>query len=50
MFKDVQTIVTDEAPWVFIWQGENINGTAANLRGWENRGDGQYRFMDMYFE
>ncbi len=50
MVEQIQQIVTEDAVWVNIWQGENINGTVKNLKGFENRGDGMYRFMDMSFE
>lgn len=49
MVEQLQQIVTEDAVWVNIWQGENINGTVKGLQGFENRGDGLYRFMDMSF-
>ena len=50
MIREIQEIINEEAPWVFIWQGENLNGTTNALRGFRNAPNGFYRFMDMYFE
>ena len=50
MVEKLQQIIVDDAVWVNIWQGENIDGTVKNLKGWQNRGDSMYRFMDMSFE
>lgn len=50
MLAEVQELIYKDAPWVFIWQGENLNGVAKDLKGFKNIGDSMYRFQDMYFE
>ena len=49
-YMEVQQIVRDDAPWIFTWGGENISGTAANVKGFKQHPAGHYRLYPVYFE
>lgn len=49
-YMRVQEIVRDEAPWVFTWGGENISGTAKNVKGFKQHPAGHYKLYSVYFE
>lgn len=49
-YMEVQQIVRDDAPWVFMNYGENISGTASNVKGFMQHPAGHYRLYPVYFE
>lgn len=50
MYKDVQKLVNDDAPWVFLWVPQDIYGVAKNLRGWSPMSDSRINLHDAYLE
>ena len=49
-YKEVQQIVRDEAPWVFMIFNENASATGANVKGFKQHPAGHYRLYPVYFE
>ena len=50
MVEKVQKHISDDAVWVFIWQGENLTGTINGLEGFVLRPDSMNRLQDIYKE
>ncbi len=48
-YKEAQEIIFDEAPWIFTWQGEDLNATRANVAGFTNNPAGHHRLDTVYF-
>ncbi|MDO4712193.1 MAG: glutathione ABC transporter substrate-binding protein, partial [Peptostreptococcaceae bacterium] len=49
-YMEVQQIVRDDAPWVFMNYGENISGTSSKVKGFKQHPAGHYRLYPVYFE
>lgn len=49
-YKEAQKIIRDEAPWIFTWGGEDLNGTAKNLKGFVPHPAGHHKLYPVYFE
>lgn len=49
-YMEVQQLIRDDAPWVFMNYGENISATAANVKGFVQHPAGHYRLYPVYFE
>ena len=49
-YKKAQEIIRDEAPWVFTWIGENLTGTAKNVKGFKQHPAGHHFLSGVYFE
>ena len=50
VYTEVQQIVRDEAPWVFMIFNENASATGANVKGFMQHPAGHYRLYPVYFE
>ena len=50
IYADAQQIIRDDAPWVFVWQGEDCTGVAANLHGFVNNPTGGHKLQNIYFD
>ena len=48
-YLEAQQIIRDEAPWVFTWNGENISGTHASVRGFTQHPAGHHRLDRVFF-
>jgi len=49
-YAEIQEIVLNEAPWLFLVTGETLIGTQSNVRGFRINPSGQHRFAGVYFE
>jgi peptide/nickel transport system substrate-binding protein len=50
IYAEVQRIISDEAPWLFVNQDETLMATNPRLRGFEINPAGQHWFWTSYFE
>lgn len=50
LYKEAQEIIRDEAPWIFTWDGENLAGTRANVKGFKQHPAGHHKLSGVYFE
>ena len=50
MVEEIQQHISDDAVWVFIWQGENLTGTINGLEGFVLRPDSMDRLQDVYMK
>ncbi len=48
-YKEAQEIIFADAPWIFTWQGEDLNATSANVAGFVNNPAGHHRLDTVYF-
>ncbi len=48
-YKEAQEIIFDEAPWIFTWQGEDLNATRSNVAGFVNNPAGHHKLETVYF-
>ncbi|MFI3257749.1 MAG: glutathione ABC transporter substrate-binding protein [Spirochaetales bacterium] len=48
-YKEVQEIIFDEAPWIFTWEGEDLNGAQSYIEGFVNNPSGHHRLDTVYF-
>lgn len=39
MYKRAQAIVTDQAPWIFLWLPQDIYGVSKRIAGWQPQAD-----------
>jgi len=50
LYYEVQEIIVEDAPWVFLKNGEIVIGTRNNVRGFRANPSGHHRFSAVYFE
>jgi peptide/nickel transport system substrate-binding protein len=50
IYHDAQQIVRDQAPWIFLRQGEEIVVTAINLAGFVINPGGHHNYTNVFFE
>ena len=50
MYADVQHLIRDDAPQVFLHQGEEIHISRSNVRNFSATANGVHRFWQIYFE
>ena len=46
MYKQAQTIVNAEAPWVFLWLPQDLYGVSKRLKGWQPSADSRINLHD----
>ncbi|ABR49059.1 extracellular solute-binding protein, family 5 [Alkaliphilus metalliredigens QYMF] len=49
-YMEAQVIIRDEAPWIFTWSGEDLNGTQSDVRGFVPHPAGHHKLHGVYFE
>ncbi len=49
-YKKAQEIIRNDAPWIFTWEGENLAGTAKNVKGFKQHPAGHHKLFTVYFE
>ena len=49
VYRDVQQIIRDEAPWIFVNQGEYLVAIAANLNGFVINPSGHHDYYGVWF-
>ena len=49
VYRDVQQIIRDEAPWIFINQGETLVAVASNLNGFAINPAGHHDYYGVWF-
>lgn len=50
IYAEVQEIIVEEAPWIFLTTGETAVGTQADIRGLELSPSQHHQFSTVYFE
>ena len=50
IYYEAQQLIRDDSPWIFVWQGEDINVARSNLRGFKNDPAGRHVLYNIYFE
>lgn len=46
MYKEAQTIVNAEAPWIFLWLPQDLYGVSKRLKGWVPSADARINLHD----
>ncbi len=46
LYHEAQTIVNDEAPWIFLWLPQEIYGVSKRLSGWQPSADSRINLHD----
>jgi peptide/nickel transport system substrate-binding protein len=46
IYKQAQSIVTSEAPWIFLWLPQDLYGVSARLTGWSPAASGWLNLRD----
>ena len=49
-YREAQEIITEDAPWIFTWTGENLSGTRSNVKGFSQHPAGHHKLAGVYFE
>ncbi len=49
-YAEVQEIVNSEAPWVFLYNAQYLDGARANVKGFVQHPAGHHLLKDVYFE
>jgi len=49
-YAQAQQIIRDEAPWIFLWTGEDLHAARNNLRGFKIHPAGHHELWTVYFE
>lgn len=49
-YDEVQKLVNDEAPWVFLYNAQYLDGTRANVKGFIQHPAGHHLLSTVYFE
>ena len=49
-YLKAQEIIREDAPWIFTWIGENLTGTAKNVKGFKQHPAGHHFLSKVYFE
>ena len=49
-YRELQELITEEAPWLFLNEGEMLVATRVDVHGYEIRLNGQQRLHEVYFE
>jgi peptide/nickel transport system substrate-binding protein len=50
LYLEAQGIIRDDAPWIFLYSGEYLDGTRANVKGFKQHPAGHHRLGSVYFE
>ncbi len=50
LYLEAQELVRDEAPWIFLYNGEYLDGTRANVKGFVQHPAGHHDLKGVYFE
>ncbi|NML30558.1 ABC transporter substrate-binding protein [Paraburkholderia sp. G-4-1-8] len=50
LYRQAQTLVNADAPWIFLWLPQDIYGVNARLRGWTPNADGRIDLRNAYVE
>ena len=48
-YSEIQEIIVDEAPWLFLVTGETLVGTRKDVQGFVINPNGHHRFANVYF-
>jgi len=48
MYHEAERIVTEEAPWIFLWVPQDIYAISTRLRGWEPGTDSRINMHRAY--
>lgn len=48
-YKEVQEIITADAPWIFTWTGEDLTGAVNGIEGFQLHPAGHYRLKDVTY-
>ncbi len=46
MYGDAQTIVNEQAPWIFLWVPQDLYGVSKRVKGWRPSSDGRINLHD----
>ncbi|QUH21525.1 glutathione ABC transporter substrate-binding protein [Alkaliphilus sp. B6464] len=49
-YLEVQEIIREEAPWIFSWTIDNINGVRNNVKGFSQHPSGYHQLSGVYLE
>jgi len=49
-YRELQKLIIEEAPWIFLNEGEALIATRSNVHGYEIRLNGQQKLHDVYFK
>ncbi len=49
-YKEAQQIIRDDAPWIFVQQGEDLNAVRKNVEGFVNNPAGHHKLFNVYFK
>lgn len=49
-YMAVQEIVREDAPWVFVWNGEDLTGLRNNIEGFKNHPAGHHKLYNVSFK
>jgi len=49
-YYEVQEIIVEEAPWLYLVTGETLVGARANVRGFRINPGGHHKFASVYFQ
>jgi peptide/nickel transport system substrate-binding protein len=41
MYRDAQRIVSEQAPWIFLWLPQDIYGVSRRITHWRPQADGR---------
>jgi peptide/nickel transport system substrate-binding protein len=50
LYFEAQQIIRNEAPWIFLWAGDNLSAACAELRGLEMHPTGQLSLRTAWFD
>ena len=48
-YKEVQQIITEDAPWIFTWTGEDLTAAREGISGFELHPAGHYRLKNVTY-
>ena len=50
IYFEAQQIIRDEAPWIFLWTGEDLHAAVNNLRGFKIHPAGHHPLWTVWFD
>lgn len=50
VYKKLQRLLVDDAPWAFLYEGEHLIGMQKNVKGFIFDQSGNHKFYQVYFE
>ena len=48
MYQRAQAIVTDQAPWIFLWLPQDIYGVSKRIAGWKPQADSRINLIEHF--